>query len=220
MITDRQRHGEADDQGRVERLIQDAGRAARAGVDLIQVRERGLDDRALLALVRRISLACAGSRALLLVNGRTDVALAGSAAGVHLPAASPEAARIRELVPADFLIGRSVHSMGEAVAAEQSGGCDYLIFGTVYPSASKPADHVPSGVEALRSVCHAVRLPVLAIGGIVPGRVREAAAAGASGIAAIGMFVTTGDACAESLDEMIAARVAAARASFDDLAPP
>ena len=215
MVTDRRRYRARTDQDRIERLIEDAARAARAGVDLIQVRERGLDDRTLLALVRRIGTACAGSRAILLVNGRSDIALAAAAGGVHLPASSPSASRVREIVPSGFVIGRSVHRAAEARAGEQTGGSDYLIFGTVYPSAGKPAGHPSSGPEALRRVCHAVRLPVLAIGGVVPARAHEIAAAGAAGIAAIGMFVTTEQDGGEDADQTIAASVAAVRRAFE-----
>jgi thiamine-phosphate diphosphorylase len=98
------------------------------------------------------------------------------------------AAALRAARAGDFLIGRSVHSEAEAIAAEAAGGCDYLIFGTVYESRSKPAGHPVAGVDALARVCAAVRLPVLAIGGITIERIPEVAAAGAAGVAAIGLF--------------------------------
>jgi thiamine-phosphate pyrophosphorylase len=189
MVTDRTRYGPAGDPSTVERLGEDVRRAAQAGVDLIQVRERGLDDRALLRLTLRLATVVAGTAARILVNGRTDVALAARASGVHLPTASPGAARVRHIVPSGFVIGRSVHDLDEAVTADRQGGCDYLVFGAVYPTRSKPSGHRPAGVEALERVCAAVRLPVLAIGGIAPDRFAEVAAAGAAGIAAIGLFV-------------------------------
>lgn len=170
--------------------LDDVRRAAASGVDLIQVRERGISDRGLLAFTRRALAAARDARARVLVNARTDIALAAPAHGVHLPAASPAAPRVRALTPPGFLVGRSVHDVDEALRAEQQGGCDYLVFGTVYPSASKPAGHPVSGVGALARVCAAVRLPVLAIGGIGPERLTEVAAAGAAGVAAIGVFVT------------------------------
>ena len=78
-------------------------------------------------------------------------------------------------------MGRSVHSAAEAIAAEASGGCDYLVFGTVFESESKPAGHRVAGLGALAEVCAAVRLPVLAIGGITPARVPDVVKAGAVG---------------------------------------
>jgi thiamine-phosphate pyrophosphorylase len=162
--------------------------AARAGADLIQVRERHLDDRSLVSLVRAVVDATAGTGARVVVNDRVDVALAARAAGVHLPGDGIAAVDARRLAPEGFLIGRSTHSEEEAIAAERDGGCDYLVFGTVFPSASKPAGHPVAGVEALARTCAAVRLPVLAIGGVSLANAPQIAAAGASGIAAIALF--------------------------------
>jgi thiamine-phosphate pyrophosphorylase len=131
-----------------------------------------------------------GTECRLVINDRLDVALAVKAGGVHLPADGLPAARARAIAPSDFLIGRSVHSIAEAVDAERGGGCDYLVFGTVFESASKPVGHSVAGLAALASVCAAVRLPVLAIGGITLERVASVVAAGASGIAGIGLFAT------------------------------
>jgi thiamine-phosphate diphosphorylase len=164
--------------------------AAVAGIDLVQVRERGLDDRALLALVRAVLAATAGTAARVLVNDRVDVALAAGAHGVHLRGDSIPAPRVREMSPRGFLLGRSVHALDEAIAIDREGAVDYLIFGTVFPSAGKPRDHQVVGVEALARVCAAVRTPVLAIGGIDAARAVEARRAGARGVAAIGMFAS------------------------------
>lgn len=174
--------------GSAEALVARAAGAARAGVDLIQLREPGLDGRRLLALTRDLAAAVLGTGARLVVNDRLDVALAGGAAGVHLRGDSYGAAEVRRLAPAGFLVGRSVHSEADAVRAEADGGCDYLIFGTVFESPGKPPGHPVAGLDALRRVCARVRLPVLAIGGM---RVAAAAAvrdAGAAGIAGIGLF--------------------------------
>jgi thiamine-phosphate pyrophosphorylase len=162
--------------------------AARSGVDLIQIREPRLDDRALAALVREVLDAAAGTGARVVVNDRLDVALTSGAAGVHLRGDSFSAADARRVAPAGFVIGRSVHSVAEAVEAERGGGCDYLFFGTVFPSASKPAGHPVTGVAALERVCAAVTLPVVAIGGVSIANAREIAAAGAAGVAAISLF--------------------------------
>lgn len=162
--------------------------AARAGVDLVQVRERQLSDRDLVAFVRELTREVRPLATRVLVNDRTDIALAAGADGVHLKSHAPPAAEVRSIVPAGFLIGRSVHSVTEAGEADAAGGCDYLLFGTVYPSASKPADHPVAGIEQLSAVCRQVRLPVLAIGGITVERASAVAEAGAAGIAAISLF--------------------------------
>ena len=172
-----------------------------AGVGLVQVREPDLGDRVLTDLVRAAVEIGAERHVPVLVNDRMDVALAAGAAGTHLKEDSIRADRIRALVPAGFIIGRSVHNAEDAEAVAAAGGCDYLLFGTVYASASKPGQPA-AGVEALADVCRRVTLPVLAIGGIDHSRVAAVAAAGAAGVAAIGAFITPGQA---ALDERLRA---------------
>jgi thiamine-phosphate pyrophosphorylase len=190
LVTDRRRvrlgGGEA-----LARTVDTVVRAAAAGVTLVQVRERGLDDRTLLTLVGKIVVAVAHLPTRVVVNERVDIALASDAHGVHLPADGISASRVREIVPGRFLIGRSVHSASDAQAAAKAGGCDYLVFGTVFSTVSKPATHPVAGVEGLAAACRAVDLPVLAIGGVTADRFRAVADAGAAGIAAIGLFIDT-----------------------------
>ena len=185
--------------GSLERtaLLEHLTAAARAGIDLVQVRERQLSDRDLLAFVRELSRKVHPFATRVLVNDRTDIALAAGAGGVHLKSHAPPAAGIRSIVPDGFLIGRSVHSEAEADAAVAAGGCDYLLFGTVYPSASKPSDHPVAGLERLAAVCRGVPLPVLAIGGITVERASAVAAAGAAGVAAISLFSSSSDVAAD-----------------------
>ena len=167
--------------------------AACAGVDLIHIRERDLGDRELVALTRDAVRAVRGTAARVVVNDRFDVALAADAAGVHLRADSPAAPRVRSVAPTGFIVGRSVHGEEEAAAVAAAGGCDYLTFGTVFTSASKPSGHQPAGVAALGRVCARVRLPVVAIGGISVERAAAVAAVGAAGVAAISLFVEASD---------------------------
>ena len=169
------------------------GEAARAGVDLIQIRERDLDDRALVTLAKAAVAAVHGTPARVIVNDRTDVALAAGAAGVHLRADSIPAARVRAVAGADFLVGRSVHDEDEAAASDAEGACDYLIFGTVFPSSSKPPAHKAAGLSALARVCARVTTPVLAIGGLSIERAPDVARAGAAGVAAIQLFAGAAD---------------------------
>lgn len=179
-----------------ERVAATAAAAARAGVDLIQVRERDLADRALLDLVSRVLAAVEGTLTSVVVNDRLDIALAAGAHGVHLRADSLAPAAARRIAPPGFIIGRSVHTEDEARLVEQHGGADYLVFGTVFPSASKPG-RGPTGINALRRACAAVQLPVLAIGGMTVERAVDVARAGASGIAAIDLFIGSSDGSAE-----------------------
>ena len=176
--------GDGDAAGLLDRIRA----AARAGVDLVQIREPRLPDRELLDVTRRAREAAEGTTTRIVVNDRLDVALAANAHGVHLPANSFDAARVRTSAGSELLIGRSVHSLDEAIAAERHGGCDYLFFGTVFRSSSKPAGHRIAGLDALRDVCAHVTLPVVAIGGLTTATVGDVRDAGAAGIAAIGLF--------------------------------
>jgi len=123
-----------------------------------------------------------------LVNDRLDVALAARAHGVHLRGSSFDAVHVRAVASPGFLIGRSVHDVREAADA---GPVDYLVAGTVWATASKPDGHGLLGVEGLAQVVAASQVPVLAIGGVDPGRAALLAAAGAAGVAAIGGWMGT-----------------------------
>jgi len=183
-VTDRRRFGLS-----LDALVDRAAQAARAGADVIQVRERDLSDRDLAALVRRTVAACADTPARVLVNDRVDVAMAAGAAGVHLRSDSPPASRVRAVAPAGVIIGRSVHSPSDVDAAVADGACNYLLFGTVFPSTGKPPEHPVAGLEALRAVCARSPLPVIAIGGVDRSRVAAIVDAGAAGFAAIELFM-------------------------------
>jgi thiamine-phosphate pyrophosphorylase len=184
--------GRADSAERAS-LLGRLAAAATAGATMVQVRERQFDDRQLLVFMRQVIAAIRPAGALALVNDRTDVALAAGADGVHLKSDGPAAEDVRRIVPEGFVIGRSVHSEEEAAGAARSGACDYLLFGTVFHSASKPDDHATTGIGPLAQVCRRVAVPVLAIGGVSVDRAPEIAAAGAAGVAAISLFSEADD---------------------------
>jgi thiamine-phosphate diphosphorylase len=193
LVTDRSRLPPAPDADRVADLpalgplADRLTLAGQAGVDLLQIREPDLSAAELIGLVQDLRARLGDAPARIVVNERVDVALAADADGVHLKSDSIPTALVRRHVPAPFLVGRSVHSVEEARAAA-GDGADYLIFGTVFPSGSKPRGHRTAGLEALAAVSEAVRIPVLAIGGISLNTVTAAAEAGAAGVAAIGLF--------------------------------
>ncbi|MGA9056903.1 MAG: thiamine phosphate synthase [Terriglobia bacterium] len=162
----------------------------RAGVDIVQVREKDLTSRELITLVEEALSATrepgmGGARVV--VNDRVDVALAGGADGAHLAAHSMPVQVVRRFVPRAFVIGVSCHSLAEAMAAE-SGGADYLVLGPVFETPSKLGYGPPLGLEKLRNITSRIRIPVLALGGITVDRIRPCLEAGASGIAGIRIF--------------------------------
>ena len=190
MVTDRRLYGSAanGEGARLAALIAAADASACAGIDAVQIRERGLEDADLLKLATDLTRTLAKTTAHVLVNDRLDVAMMAGAWGAHLSAEGLPCARARDIVPETFVIGRSVHSVEEARAAAEGGACDYLLFGTVFASRSKPVGHPVAGLDALERVCAAVPIPVVAIGGMTADRARAVAAAGAAGLAGIGLF--------------------------------
>lgn len=190
-VTDR--HGLAPGAGAsAGDLLVSVRRAIAAGMDWIQIREKDLPARELLGLIRQAVAAAAGTSTKILVNDRLDVALAASAAGVHLGGESlplVEVARWRGAGHAaqKFLIGASCHTRAEVQAAEREGA-DYVFFGPVFATPSKLTFGPPQGIERLAEVCRSVRIPVLAIGGITIETAGDCLRARAAGIAAIRLF--------------------------------
>ncbi len=181
-VTDRGRWG-----GGCDDVVAQVARLARLGVHLVQVRERDLDGAALVALVQRCVEAVRGTGTRVLVNDRVDVAIAAGAHGVHLRGDSMPAYRVRDLVGRGAVVGRSVHAIDEGMAVAAAGGLDYVLFGTVFETASKPA-RAASGLGPLAGLAAAVPIPVLAIGGMTAERAGGIARAGAAGLAGVGLF--------------------------------
>ena len=160
-----------------------------AGVDWVQIREKDLCSRDLYALVARAVALPRSPGSKILVNTRVDVALAAGADGAHLPAGSPSPRVWRALAPAGFLVGVSCHTIRELQTAEAEGA-DYALFGPVFTPRSKSMDLPAVGPDGLRAGVDAVKIPVLALGGVSHENARICREAGAAGVAAISMFQT------------------------------
>jgi thiamine-phosphate diphosphorylase len=174
LVTDRHATGGRD-------LVAVVRDALAAGLPAVQLRDKDLPGRPLLALAEALRRATTETGALLLVNGRVDVALAAGADGVHLGGGAMPAATARALLPPAALVGVSIHAPGEAADA----GADYLVFGPVWTTPSKAAFGPPQGEAALARAAAAAPVPVLAIGGVDAGRVAAVRAAGAAGVAVV-----------------------------------
>jgi len=168
-----------------DRHLRGLDNAVRESVDWIQVRDKELPARDLLALVRQVM----AREQKVIVNIRMDVALAAGASGLHLPAGSLPPSRWRAVAPSGFLIGVSCHAIEEVRAAEQEGA-DYVVFGPIFAPLSKTSGLVPRGLEALAAAARDVKIPVLALGGITRENAKACMTAGAAGIAAISLFET------------------------------
>jgi thiamine-phosphate pyrophosphorylase len=179
-------------------LFDSVERAAAAGVDWIQLREKDFSGKEWQELVaeslRRIALA--GSSCRIFVNDRLDVALACGAGGVHLSENGipvSEACRLRDEFfssrgeKPDFLVGVSCHSLGASLGAARAGA-DYIYFSPIFSTPSKANYGPPQGIDRLAAVCRAVTIPVIAIGGISAENAVSCFQAGATGVAAIRMF--------------------------------
>jgi thiamine-phosphate pyrophosphorylase len=180
------------------RLAEHVSLAVAAGIDWIQIREKDLPGSELLALASATVKAAAphANATRIIVNDRLDVALASGAGGVHLGESSLSVvaacawrreAALHNTSLREFLIGASCHSVEAALIAERDGA-DYIIFGPVFSTPSKEKFGAPQGINRLTEASKAVKIPVLAIGGITEENARECFAAGGAGIAAIRMF--------------------------------
>lgn len=178
MVTDRRGLG-------TDALVERARRAAQAGVDLIQVREKDLADGTLRALAAAVGAAVSGTATRVLVNGRPDIAQAAGAHGVQLPEDGLSVAEVKRGFPS-LTVGASCHS-AEAARRAAEEGADFILLGPLFATPGK--EDRTLGLDALAAAVAAVAVPVYAIGGVTPERVPALRAAGARGGAAIRPFL-------------------------------
>lgn len=170
-------------------LVKQITALSAAGVKAIQLREKKMPAGDLLNILKAISKKINNNKTRLIVNERLDVAILAGANGIHSTSIGIENKYIRKLAPG-LLAGRSVHSVSEAVKAEKDG-FDYVLFGPIFRTPAKVKYGKPQGLKKLVEVCSSVKIPVYAVGGINPKRVKKCLSAGAYGVAAIREFADT-----------------------------
>jgi thiamine-phosphate pyrophosphorylase len=166
--------------------------AIKGGVRAVQLREKDLPMRELLALAQELRKITKEFNARLFINDRVDVAVAVDADGVHLGGQSMPPFAVRKIVGGNMLIGASTHSIEEAGEAEK-GGADFITFGPIFSTPSKEIFGAPVGIEALRTVKKNVRIPVFGLGGIKSENIAQVMQAGADGIAMISAILAGDD---------------------------
>ena len=182
-------------------LYQDVDAAIKGGATFIQLREKNLDEAHFLEEAKEIKELCKKYQVPFVINDNVDIALAMDADGVHVGQSDMEAGAVREKLGPDKIIGVSAQTVEQALLAEQKGA-DYLGVGAVFPTGSKD-DAVEVSHETLKAICEAVKIPVIAIGGISTGNVMELSGSGICGIAVISAIFAKPDieAAAKELKE-------------------
>lgn len=189
--------------------------ALRGGATAVQLREKDLSDREQVELALKLREITRRYNALFLVNDRVDIALLAGADGVHVGQDDIPVPLARKLLGSGKIIGVSVDNVAEARQAE-ADGADYVGLGPFFPTASKADAGEPVTLDTLRAVRQAIKIPVVAIGGIKAENARAIVAAGANGVAVISAVVGAPDvkqAAAALLAEIRAGKAEAASRS-------
>lgn len=159
-----------------------AGLVLKEGVRIIQLREKRMGAASLLRSAKRLAELCRRSGAISIINDRVDIALAAGADGVHLGREDLPVDVARRLLGPEKVIGGTASGIEEARQVERLGA-DYVGFGHIFETTTKHKDYPPKGVHALAELKAAVSIPVVAIGGIHAGNIREVFDAGAEAAA-------------------------------------
>jgi thiamine-phosphate pyrophosphorylase len=164
--------------------IEGAREALQGGADVIQFREKKMDTGEMIRVCEIIQTLCRQYDAIFIVNDRIDVALAMDADGVHIGQKDMPATIARRLIGPHKILGVSAGN-GEKAKKAEVDSADYVGTGMIFPAGIKKAVGVAKGVAVLREVSRAVKVPVVAIGGIDCDNAASCIEAGAAGCAVI-----------------------------------
>lgn len=165
--------------------------AIRGGVTCLQLREKELDSGSFFEEAEKIKLLCNKSNVPFIVNDNVEIAVKCGADGVHIGQEDMAAAEVRRIIGKDMILGVSAQTVEQAKKAEQDGA-DYLGVGAVFPTSTKlDAADVP--YDTLKEICAAVKIPVVAIGGIKRENIKMLSGSGISGIAVVSAIFAAED---------------------------
>ena len=189
--------------------LETAAAAIRGGAGCLQLREKQLSDRALLERARQLRKLTSAHGVLLAINDRPDIARLAHADVVHIGQDDLAVPEVRRIAGTGMLVGKSTHTLAqfEAALGEEP---DYLAVGPMFPSATKPQEHI-AGPETLAAARSRTDLPLVAIGGITPENAGQIKAAGANCIAACAAVIGAED---------VEGAARALRGAMDSFSPP
>lgn len=164
-------------------LLEKVREAIAGGAGVVQLREKRMEDSALIELARRFAKLCREMGAISIINDRADVAALAGADGVHVGQDDLAAERAREILGPNGIVGVSAHSVEEALRA-QAAGADYLGVGAAFATGTK-ADAKPIDHAVYQAITRSVRIPVVAIGGITEENIDQLAGMGLAGMAVV-----------------------------------
>jgi len=165
-------------------IAADVEQVIKAGCRLIQYREKEKNTSEMVKEATQLAKLCKANTTLFIINNRVDIALAVDADGVHIGQSDMAVETARKLLGKNKIIGKSTHSVEEAVQAEKQG-CNYVSVGPVFHTNTKKDAGKPVGVELVTKIKKAVNLPVVAIGGINEENLEQVLKAGPDSIAMI-----------------------------------
>lgn len=179
-------------------LAGDVEQSLLGGASFMQLREKELDSESMLREAVELQALCSRYNVPFVVNDNVEVAVKMNADGVHVGQEDMEAGSVREAIGPDRILGVSAQTVEQALLAERRGA-DYLGVGAVFPTGSKD-DAAEVSFGTLREICSAVKIPVVAIGGISADNVSELAGSGICGIAVISAIFAKPDVRAAAAD--------------------
>lgn len=161
-------------------LVEDS---IKAGVTFVQLREKNLGFNEFVELAKEIKIITDKYNVPYVINDNVEVALACNANGVHVGQSDMEASNVREKIGKDKILGVSVRNVEQAILAENKGA-DYIGVGAVFPTSTK-LDASDVDFDTLKSICNAVSIPVVAIGGINKDNILKLSGSGVNGVAVV-----------------------------------